>query len=213
MFNLHICFIFFGLTIVSKCQPGQPTPDLSAPTYSLKDSIYNGVFAPWDGIWTGQFTIYSNPSGQKQRLSGDDIRIDSTIIKKFELSQIIQVYQKYQSITPYYQKVEITDTYLEKNDTVTIESYGVNKVQDGELWCLVKKPKELVVHKGIWDKPNTLIWHRYELNPLRKEYFVEEVLDNYYTIMGYGYYGDDNPDLEPRTWFYAKYHHLSDYFR
>jgi len=187
-------------------------PDLTAPAFDPEDSIYAGVFLAWDGNWEGKFIIYSDPLGQQSRAS-ERILIDSSFINKLPVSQVIQVHQRYKSISPYYQEVQITDSHIKNNDTIDVESMGVNKVENGKLWCVVQKPEERVVHNGILKKPNTLIWYRHETSPLRKEYFVEEVHDNSYTIMGYGYYGDDNPTLEPRTWFYAKYHHVSDYFR
>ncbi|MCB0287333.1 MAG: hypothetical protein KDE57_11800, partial [Calditrichaeota bacterium] len=51
----------------------------------------------------------------------------------------------------------------------------------------------------------TLIWQRDERDPLKIEYFHESVEGDYYKIIGWGYYGDDNPNLSPKTWFVGDY--------
>ena len=88
--------------------------------------------------------------------------------------QEIEVRQEYVSESPYFQRVIIHDTYTDKNGKIrTVESRGVNKVQDGHLWCIVKKPDETVIHYGKLDGPGTIIWQRDERNPLKIECFRE----------------------------------------
>ena len=71
------------------------------------------------------------------------------------------------------------------------------------MWCVVKKPEELVVHQGLTKATNTIIW--YSENEKKSEYFKEIVSTQFYEIIGWGYYGGDDRNMAPRLWFYEKY--------
>jgi hypothetical protein len=104
------------------------------------------------------------------------------------------------------QKGEIIDTYTTKDGTIKkVKSTAINKVENGKLKCIVTKPKETVIHQGEYLGNNTIIWHRNIKDPLRIEYFKETVDSLYYKIIGWGYYGKDDPKLTPHTWFYGDY--------
>lgn len=62
-----------------------------------------------------------------------------------------------------------------------------------------------MIHDGEYLGNNTIVWQRSITNPLKIEYFKETVNDGHYKIIGWGYYGNDNPELTPRIWFYADY--------
>ncbi|NND32875.1 MAG: hypothetical protein HKN76_09810 [Saprospiraceae bacterium] len=213
--KFHIYITIVVGTISVMCQnPKRVLPSMEQKAVSDQDLPYQDMFKPLDGIWSGTFRIYENPSGQE--ILGDrdgPIVLDSNQIKTFDLISAIQVRQKYQSLTPYYQTVEIRDTYHGDGDTTLVESFGVNKIENGRIWCIVKKPDEQIIHEGSWEAPHTIIWTRWEKQPLKKEYFRETVMENTYTILGYGYYGSDDPELAPKTWFIGNYARLSDYFR
>jgi hypothetical protein len=119
---------------------------------------------------------------------------------------VIEVEQSYVSETPYFQRVTIKDTYRNPaGETRIIESRGANKVQDGKLWCVVVKPDETVVHQGHLADNRTIVWQRDLRQPLKIEYFRETVGDDTYAIVGWGYYGKDDPTRSPRYWFQAAY--------
>jgi hypothetical protein len=118
----------------------------------------------------------------------------------------IYVRQTYHSETPYFQRVKIVDrVVVAEGDTQTVVSEGVNKVMDGQLWCIVKKPDETIIHRGQLKDANTIIWERDEKNPRRIEYFHESVEGDYYKIIGWGYYENDDPRLSPRVWYVGDY--------
>ena len=75
----------------------------------------------------------------------------------------------------------------------------------GGLICSVSRPDEKVVHPGSMDGKNTIIWQRHQNNPLKMEYFRETIIGDRYNIIGWGFYGEDNPNKNPRYWFYASY--------
>ena len=156
-----------------------------------------------DGVWKGQFFIYED----QNRVSKDEIdlkHISFNNIKKEGLVKIdsIDVEQMYISESPYFQRVTITDTYTSGQKVV---SKGVNKIQEGQLWCVVQKPDETVIHHGITEGNRTIIWQRNEDSPQKIEYFKETVSDTSYHIIGWGYYQGDDTKLSPKLWFYAKY--------
>ncbi|RMH16092.1 MAG: hypothetical protein D6698_10185, partial [Gammaproteobacteria bacterium] len=113
------------------------------------------------------------------------------------------VRQRYHSESPFFQRVEIEDHYPAKGRTV--RSRGVNKVQEGKLWCVVQKPDETVVHRGALLDGKTIVWSRAEEHPLKVERFRETVDSNRYTIIGWGYHEGDDPTRMPRWWFRGRY--------
>jgi NADPH-dependent 2,4-dienoyl-CoA reductase/sulfur reductase-like enzyme len=114
----------------------------------------------------------------------------------------LRVRQDYLSESPTFQRVSIRDTYP---DGRVVVSEGVNKVQDGLLYCVVRKPDDLVIHTGSRPTPDTIIWQRDRSEPLALEWFKETVSSESYTIVGWGYYGSDDPTRAPRTFFHARY--------
>ena len=173
------------------------------PELQPEDEKYSGVFKSLDGTWKGEFLIYEDQNQQPK----NEVELHNISFKDFErpslkLVNSIDVQQIYTSETPYFQRVTITDFYPDKNEKVV--SRGVNKIQDGQMWCVVKKPNETIIHKGEYEG-NTIIWSRDENSPQRVEYFKETVLENSYEILGWGYYEGDDLSLSPKLWFYAKY--------
>ena len=197
------------LLIVSQCQGQEKdTPDqnMSEPLATEADQQFIDVYQALDGRWAGQFHIYEHPKGQDYTAD-----IPAKLSKEFldKLGAIennrIDVQQEYQSTSPYFQKVSITDTYLENGASKEVESFGVNKVENGQLWCVVQKPTEKIVHRGSSPEKDVIIWQGQSADPPRKEYFYETVHENAYEIVGYGYYGTDDHAKNPKTWFWGKY--------
>lgn len=175
-----------------------------SPLVTSADSAYAGVFSMLDGEWKGEFEIFRD----EQR----GPRVDSLLtnpnpamlnLPHIFSAEVIRVRQHYESLSPFFQKVTIQDFYPETNTTVT--SQGVNKVQDGQLWCVVRKPEETIIHQGQTDGPQTIIWQRSETDPQKIEYFRETVTDRRYTIIGWGYYEGDDTNRMPPYWFYGVY--------
>jgi len=182
-------------------------------TYTRSKNIeYSDVFKPLDGQWKGKFHVYEDTRGQ-QKTNPQPVNIDVTTIKNLPLKEIliIDVEQNYTSENPYFQEVLIKDTYTNKDGTKRVViSNGVNKVENGKLLCIVNKPDEQVIHTGKTGGKNTIIWQRHIKDPLKIEYFKETVEKDKYTIVGWGYYGDDDPGLSPKTWFYGLYLKISE---
>lgn len=203
-----LCSWFF----VGNCNSQQTIDDISIPPKVTEaDHKFADVFKPLDGNWQGEFFVYEDTLGQQKF----DKKIQQNFLYSFEpenpgfplkLQLKIAVEQHYISESPYFQRVEIIDRYKKGNGEIKIvKSVGVNKILDGKLWCVVKKPDETVIHSGSMDGENVIVWQRKINDPLRIEYFRETVTDDEYTILGWGYYGKDNPDRNPKTWFYGKY--------
>ncbi len=183
-----------------------------APPVVAADTQYANVFKPLDGVWQGEFYVYRDRRGQVEGVA-QPAQFDSTVIDSLplELELVIDVRQSYRSQSPYFQRVEIRDTYTDaEGNTRVEESRGVNKVQNGQLWCVVAKPDETVIHAGSLEGEHTIIWQRSVDEPLKIEYFRETVLSDRYAIIGWGYYGDDDPELRPEYWFEARYHRVEE---
>lgn len=198
---VYLLFIFCANL---SCSQQQLVDDIdNIPQTVEGDKPYANVFQPLDGTWKGKFIIYEDTNLRpKHEVELEAITIDNLQREGLKQVNAIEVEQIYSSKTPYFQKVTITDFYPETGSKVI--SMGVNKIQDGKMWCVVRKPDETVIHDGEL-QGNTIIWSRNEISPQRKEYFRETVLANSYEIIGWGYYDGDNPKLSPKLWFYAKY--------
>lgn len=200
------------------CNSKPPVPksveDISTPPpVTQADQKYANVFSVLDGKWEGAFYIYEDSLGQHKGIAQPEIT-ENLEFAGLALRPVreIDVRQEYVSESPYFQRVTIRDRYTdESGKTRHVESRGVNKVQDGRLWCIVKKPDETVIHHGKLDGPGTIIWQRDERNPLKIEYFRETVEDDYYKIVGWGYYDGDDPDLTPRLWFVGDYSKVDEF--
>lgn len=174
---------------------------------SPSNEPFANAFKPLDGTWQGVFHIYEDTRGQQEG-NVQPQNISYEYIKSLPLKETLtlDVEQTYRSENPYYQTVEIKDTYTQADGSKkVIKSSGVNKIEKGKLWCIVNKPDEQIVHDGKWDGKNTIIWQRSIRKPLKVEYFKEKVEANTYSIVGWGYYGKDNPKKSPKMWFYAAY--------
>jgi hypothetical protein len=209
MFTI-VMFAISALTLLS--QEHTSIDDTTAPAVQTADDVvYKDVFKILDGVWQGKFRVYQDKRGQTNGLSQprhiDPLYLDSLPL---QLDLTVTVRQEYISETPYFQRVKIADRYTTPdNQTKVVESHGVNKVQNGKLWCVVKKPDETVIHHGELATPNTIIWSRKIKSPVKIEFFKETVSEESYTIIGWGYYGDDDPDLSPKYWFKANYSKLN----
>ncbi|NAS32207.1 hypothetical protein GTQ40_14575 [Flavobacteriaceae bacterium R38] len=205
MRTLKLFYIAIFISFSVSCQKQIPVDDITnQPVFNEADTQYKNVFKVLDGTWKGKFLIYQDQQlGAKNSIELKDISEESIKKNGFKLINSIDVTQVYTSESPYFQKVTITDYYP---DTKKQEvSNGVNKIQDGHMWCVVRKPNETVIHDGITDGDDTIIWSRNEKAPQRIEYFKETVSTNTYEIVGWGYYEGDDPEKSPKLWFYAKY--------
>ena len=205
-FFLFFLFFYFQLSFL-QCQQKSKTVDIETPpTFIEADQIYTDVFKSLDGTWEGKFIIYEDTK-RKKATQVDLKNISKKNLESKSLKQVgsIDVTQIYTSESPYFQKVTITDFYPDTNKKVV--SKGVNKVEDGKMLCIVKKPDETVIHDGYIDAEDdhTIIWHREETSPLKMEFFRETVLEKTYEIIGWGYYDGDNTELSPKLWFHGKY--------
>ncbi|WP_109302179.1 hypothetical protein [Aquimarina sp. AU474] len=200
----YICVLFISW-INSSCQDKIAIDNIDIiPTTTEKDKQYANVFKILDGTWKGEFVIYKDQQ-QVPKNQIDLKNISRSNLTKKGLKQInaIQVEQIYTSTNPYFQQVVITDFYPDTDQKII--SKGVNKIQNGKMWCVVKKPDETVIHTGSTEGDYTIIWQRNEQKPQKIEYFKETVSSDSYEIIGWGYYQNDDPKLSPPLWFYAKY--------
>ncbi|MEL6588434.1 MAG: hypothetical protein AAFQ68_00045 [Bacteroidota bacterium] len=167
---------------------------------------YADVFQPWDGHWRGVFRIFRDTSGTIQE-SQPRIEEPRYILEgPFQETMKIEVEQFYTSTSPFYQEVRIIDTYTDGDGELKqVESTGFNRVLGDTLFCVVNKPGEQVVHTGTARDPQIIVWERDLRNPLKIEYFFEQVQDSTYSILGWGYYGEDDPNAAPKSWFYGEY--------
>ena len=201
-------WLFFVALMISCSSQEVSITNLDVPPQIQKqDEKFRDVYKPLDGEWQGKFYIYEDTRGQQQQKTS--LEVDAWRKPPFKLLNVIDVHQTYKSLSPFFQKVVIRDTYIEKNQPKTVVSRGVNKVQNGQMWCIVKKPNETVVHTGKTEGKKTIIWQRDLRKPMRIEYFKETVEANTYTILGWGYYGKDKAHLGPKIYFYGEYQRVT----
>lgn len=190
--------------VLNACRSSVPVADIEQiPEVTEVDRQYKGIYAKLDGTWQGTFTIYR----ASQEADPDDYR-SAEKIKQYisdrqpAQTESISVTQQYESLTPYFQKVVITDRYRENGIKKTVVSEGVNKVQNGQLYCVVKKPSETVVHRGSIPEKNAIVWQRDLKNPVKKEFFYETVSGEVYEIYGWGIY---NKERNIQYFYHGRY--------
>ena len=201
MMNKMLCLL--SLFLIYNCQSRNAIDNIvTIPKVSEADKTYTDVFKILDGKWKGQFKIYedSNPQAIKN-VDLKNLSTDIFLKENIQLINSIDVQQVYTSESPYFQRVEIKDTYPETGKEEV--SKGVNKIQDGKMWCVVKKPSETIIHEGSSINSNTIVWQSDTKE--KKEYFFETVTEHHYEIIGWGYYNQDDRSLSPKLWFYGKY--------
>jgi len=203
---MYAAFALITFLLCSQCNPKVPAlMTASKPVFTEADKPYANVFKILDGTWVGEFIIYED---QKPRPVGEVEmkKLSVAQIQRPELKVInmINVKQVYTSETPYYQTVTITDTYPSRYDKQEV-STGANKVENGKMWCVVNKPTETIIHIGSTEGKETIIWQSNQSSPQKIEYFYETVDEQFYEIIGYGYYEGDDTSLSPKLWFHGKY--------
>ena len=194
----------FGLMLGS-CQNQIAVDDIeNAPITTSEDETFANVFKKLDGKWKGNFIVIKDIDPLlATSIDLENLKLDYVTKPGLSLINNIEVTQTYTSDSPYFQRVQIYDYY--PMNKKTIPSEGVNKIQDGKMWCVVKKPDETIIHEGSLRGKNTIIWQSQQEDPQRIEYFQETVSDSTYEIIGYGYYEGHRTDLAPQTWFYGNY--------
>lgn len=204
LFKNFLIFLFSCLFLLACNKQIEVDDIVNQAIFKAEDEKYKDVYQALDGNWNGIFYIYQDTVSRpvdpkilsfptKQLLSKLPLKLQDTIV----------VNQVYESPTPYFQTVTITDYYPAKDEFVT--SKGVNKVQDGQMWCVVHKPNETIIHKGSLESSETIIWQRNIPSPLSKEFFRETIRDKSYEIVGWGYYGESDTTKMPPYWFYGLY--------
>lgn len=200
-------YLFLALSLSSSvCSQSKDQIDniTEAPEVVKADEAFANVYQALDGTWLGVFSIYEDPKPSKLDESQlVKLTKEQATDERFKKSYEINVTQVYTSVSPYFQKVKITDYNPQTKETEV--SHGVNKIQNGEMWCVVRKPSGTVIHQGRTDGPDTIIWQSKQDIPLKVEYFYETISDDTYEIIGYGYYDGDDAGLMPRLWFYGSY--------
>lgn len=196
------------LLVFMSCHRQVPIDDIqNEPKEVPADRSLADVYQSLDGEWEGEFLIFEDTAHQvkndqllysiNKQLWGD---LPIKLVSKVEVNQ------KYDSKSPYFQTVTITDYYPESKQTAV--SQGVNKVQDGKMWCVVRKPDDTVIHEGSLEGSRTIIWQRNRPKPQSIEYFRETVLKDTYSIIGWGYYEGDDLEKMPKYWFLAEYNRV-----
>ena len=200
MVSLMVTISLFQCCKTNKVQ----LPTIANPVFQEEDRKFADVYELLDGTWKGEFIIYEDSKPRSlDELNLKELTLEH--IKTPSLKEInrINVIQVYNSESPYYQTVKITDYYPE-SDKKEI-STGVNKVEGGKMWCIVRKPTETIIHEGSTRGENTIIWQSKQEEPQKIEYFQETVDEDSYEIIGYGYYSGDDTSLSPKLWFYSRY--------
>ncbi len=195
--------VFITCLLLGACQNRNAIENIEIiPEFTEADQAFANAFSKLDGRWRGKFYIFQD----SLLLPRTDLELRSLNLNSLSkpgvyLTDSLNVLQVYTSINPYFQRVEITDIYP---DGKKVSSKGVNKVQNGELWCVVQKPEELIVHEGSLEGKGTIIWA--SSTSEKEEYFYETVNQDAYEIIGWGYYGSNaDRSLSPPMWFYARY--------
>lgn len=199
----YIVALFFLAQLISCEAQLEVNNIITAPEVVSADHPFADVFQPLDGTWKGTFLVKEDPKPVSRPDNMKDVDVMLRFINRSKTVNTIEVTQVYTSESPYFQRVSITDHYPDSKKTE--QSKGVNKIQDGKMWCVVHKPNDVVIHEGSAPEDGLIIWQSEQKSPLKVEYFYETVSEQAYEIIGFGYYGNDDTSKSPKLWFYGKY--------
>ncbi len=195
-------FLLLFLIITTSCSSQVEIDNITdIPKIQKADKTLANVYQPLDGTWKGVFLVKQDNNPVQKPNNLQDTAVMLKFIEAAKTVNTINVTQVYTSESPYFQRVSITDFYPGTGKTE--QSKGVNKVQDGKMWCVVHKPNDTVIHEGSTPNSETIVWQSNKSQ--RIEYFYETVTKAYYEIIGYGYYNNDDTSLSPKLWFYGRY--------
>ncbi|MEO0900337.1 MAG: hypothetical protein AAFY71_28265 [Bacteroidota bacterium] len=202
-----LIYVIGALSLCFSCKtPSSTYNNSDENTASSPDSALAYVYKAWDGHWKGQFLVLNPSDGQVATTAQPQITsLEELKAIKMDTSLVIDVQQWYESTSPFYQSVRIEDRYLQNGEPTLVKSSGYNVVKGDTMLCVVNKPDEQVIHQGQHLGDGIILWGRSLKDPLKIEYFYEVATDSTYSIVGWGYYGDDNPALSPGMFFYGQY--------
>jgi hypothetical protein len=66
-----------------------------------------------------------------------------------------------------------------------------------------------VIHRGNALDPRTFTWQRDLHEPLEIEYFRLTIENDRCEVIGWGYYGQDDPMKVPRVWYWGSYERVA----
>jgi hypothetical protein len=178
--------VFFALASTVACRAPAPTESTAddqpsveepspAPDEPAEVDRVSDPFGPWDGVWKGNFQVKH----------ADEILTE------------LEVEQRYRSDGPDVQYGRFRERNVETGEIVT--ATATNSVTPDGLRCEVTKSTgEAVVHQGRLLGDGRIEWFR--KTPDLEEHFFERVFTDergrtWYTIEGWGRYGD-GPKLD-----------------
>lgn len=207
MKHILVVIAFFSLLA---CQSKVAIEDIdTVPVIEKNDEKFADVFQHLEGQWEGQLKIFEDLSPSKrekkalQQLDMSDLRNPN-----LKLQQIANVQRNYRSESPYFQRIEIQETYYDEEgkELEQLIYTGVNKVQKGNLWSVLQgRGDTLQLRAGKIMNDKLISWKRNEKAPYRMDYIEEKRQENILELIGYTYGPEDNPKLMPRFWYYGRY--------
>jgi len=176
------CTYFSVICLLWTCNSSIKSNNLSEkPNFTEGDEQFADVFKLLDGTWKGEFTILEDPNPKNvDEVNLEDLTIEQVQLPHLKTVNTIKVKQVYTSESPYFQRVIITDFYPESNKEEI--SHGVNKIENGKMWCIVNKAHETVIHHGKTDGKQTIIWQQNQESPQKIEFFQETVNEKFYGL-------------------------------
>ena len=202
--------VLIGLVVLLACEASVvAVEDISkVPTVTTADEAFADVFKPMEGKWVGELKFFEDLSPSERNM--DILEHPSTGYLRtpsMKLQGRAKVERSYQSESPYFQRVQVKETYYDEADVTleTSEYEGVQKVQNGKLWAISKIAADsTVVLKGT-PIQDGFAWKRSALRPKMQEYFEARTKSNVHEILGFAYRKGDDRKKMPRYWYYERY--------
>lgn len=181
----------------------------TAPSIEKSDEKFENVFQFLEGQWEGQLKVFEDLSPTKRNKKVLN-QLDMSYLRNpsLKLQRIANVQRSYQSESPYFQRIEIQETYYDEEgkELEQLAYKGVNKVQKGNLWSVLQgRGDTLTLRAGKKRKDDGISWKHSEKSPYRMDYVEEKRQENILELIGFAYQPGDNPKLMPRFWYYGRY--------
>lgn|GEM_PF-4367578 len=172
----------------------QPTMSelLAPPVMTAVDKPHADIFVPLDGMWEGRVRTYRHVKGQQP---GARTLIGPAKLAQapYELVNTADVRRIAVSDGPIFQRVETT----ERSPTGTVRASGGQKVLNGKMWRVAKRPDRVVIEWGTKPAANVFQWVEYDDKGTQIARYDEVLTGDTLVIAGWALGPQDDPSKGP----------------
>ncbi len=205
--RIFVCFLACCLLLA--CDPEVAVEQIDyAPSTEKKDEAFAEAFHFLEGNWEGQVKVFEDLlPATRTRKNLAPLDMSYLRMPGLKLQRIASATRSYTSKNPYFQRVQIQESYYDEDgNPLGEQAYsGVHKVQKGKLWSVLEKNDTLYVMQGNNRNRGGIFWEAQRQLPEAMDYQEIFVQNGVLEMIGYAYDAENNRAAAPRFWYYGRY--------